>query len=85
MSTNNLYQKCTNDSSVTARGKKLDNLGGGGILIESGRKLFNQMKDSSKVDIEHFREFRKGVRNEGKVFKARKEKGVLRKTLIEMG
>ncbi len=43
------------------------------------------MKDSSKVDIEHFREFRKGVRNEGKVFKSRKEKGVLRKTLIEMG
>jgi len=68
------------------------------------RKLFKQIKDSSKVDIEHFREFRKGVRNElfyiifkccyllyyifsfsGKVFKARKEKGVLRKTLIEMG
>ena len=53
--------------------------------MENGRKLFKQMKDSSKVDIEHFREFRKGVRNEGKVFKARKEKGVLRKTLIEMG
>jgi len=48
------------------------------------KKLFKQIKDSSKVDIEHFREFRKGVRN-CKVFKARKEKGVLRKTLIEMG
>jgi len=31
--------------------------------MENGRKLFKQMKDSSKVDIEHFREFRKGVRN----------------------
>ena len=76
----------------------------GGWYIENRKKLFKQMKDSSKVDIEHFREFRKGVRNElfyiifkccyllyyifsfsGKVFKARKEKGVLRKTLIEMG
>jgi hypothetical protein len=78
--------------------------GGGGVLMESGRKLFKQMEDSSKVDIELFREFRKGVRNElfyiifkccyllyyifsfsGKVFKSRKEKGVLRKTLIEVG
>jgi len=33
-------------------------------LIENGRNPFKQMKDSSKVDIEHFREFRKGVRNE---------------------
>jgi hypothetical protein len=32
--------------------------------MESGRKLFKQMEDSSKVDIELFREFRKGVRNE---------------------
>ncbi len=34
------------------------------ILMENGRKLSEQMKDSSKIDIEHFREFRKGVRNE---------------------
>jgi hypothetical protein len=31
--------------------------------MENERKLFKQMKDSSGVDIEHFREFRKGVRN----------------------
>lgn len=72
--------------------------------MKNGRKLFKQMKDSSKVDIEHFGEFREGVRNElfyiifkccyllyyifsfsGKVFKSRKEKGVLRKVLIEEG
>jgi hypothetical protein len=72
--------------------------------MKNGRKLFKQMKDSSKVDIEHFREFRNGVRNElfyiickccyllyyifsfsGNVFKTRREKGVLRKTLKEMG
>jgi hypothetical protein len=34
------------------------------ILMKNGRKLFKQMEDSSKVDIEHFRKFRKGVRNE---------------------
>ena len=68
------------------------------------RKLFKQMKDSFRVDIDPFREFRKRARNEffyiifkfcyllcyifsfsGKVFKVRKEKGVLRKTLMEMG
>ena len=61
--------------------------------MENVGKLFRQMKDSSKADIEHFREFGKGLRNEpfyifsfsAKVFKSRKEKGVLRKTLIEMG
>jgi hypothetical protein len=31
--------------------------------MENGRKFFKQIKDSSKVDIEHFKEFRKGVRN----------------------
>jgi hypothetical protein len=44
------------------REKKLDNLGSS-ILMENGRKLFKQIKDSSKVDIEHFRDFRKGLRN----------------------
>jgi hypothetical protein len=28
------------------------------------RNFFEQVEDSSKVDIEHFRELRKGVRNE---------------------
>jgi len=32
--------------------------------MENRRKLFKQMKDSSKVDIEHFREVRKDVRKE---------------------
>jgi hypothetical protein len=76
---------------------------GESILMENGKRLFKQMKHSSKIDIEHLREFREGVRNElfyiifnccyllyyifsfsGKVFKSRREKGVLRKTLIEM-
>jgi len=42
--------------------------------MENGRKLFKQMKDSSKVDIEHFREFRKGVRNEARSLKPEKRK-----------
>lgn len=72
--------------------------------MENGSRLFKQMKDSSRADIDQFREFGKGVKNEhfffifkccyllhyifsfsGKVFKSRKEKGVLRKTLIDMG
>jgi hypothetical protein len=32
--------------------------------MKNGRKLFKQMKDSSKVDIEHFSEFRKVERKE---------------------
>jgi hypothetical protein len=42
--------------------------------MESGRKLFKQMEDSSKVDIELFREFRKGVRNEARCLNPEKRK-----------
>lgn len=44
--------------------KNLDNLGEGAILTQNVKNPFEQVKDSSKVNIEHFREFRKGVRNE---------------------